>query len=116
MGIPPPHPTEGLDRLSWHHTSIGAFSIKNAYNVLKEDSWNSSDELWKRAWNILSLYRVHFIFWTVLKQRLLTNVERVRRGIAVDSSCSICEHDSEDILPIIRDCTLAKEVWKKVVP
>ncbi|MFQ6670445.1 hypothetical protein Gotur_035360 [Gossypium turneri] len=56
--------------------------------------------------------------------RLLTNVERVRRGIVVDSSCSICGHDSEDILHIIqdyilhiiRDCTLAKEVWKQVCP
>ncbi|MFQ6670443.1 hypothetical protein Gotur_035359 [Gossypium turneri] len=58
MGIPPPHPAEGLDKL---------------------------------------------------------------RGIVVDSSCSICGHDSEDILHIIqdyilhiiRDCTLAKEVWKQ---
>ncbi|KAK5839190.1 hypothetical protein PVK06_007960 [Gossypium arboreum] len=82
MGIPPPHPTEGPDRLSWRHTSTRAFSVKSAYKMLKEDSWNSRDELWKTT---------------------------VRRGLANDASCSICGHASENILHIIRDCTVAKE-------
>ncbi|KAA3473179.1 reverse transcriptase [Gossypium australe] len=102
MGIPPLHPAEGSDRLSWRHTSTGAFSVKSAYKALKEVSWNSRDELWKRAWKILGPQR-----------RLLTNVERVRRGLAVDASCLICGHASENILHIIRDCTVAKEVWKQ---
>ncbi|MBA0778271.1 hypothetical protein Gotri_006150, partial [Gossypium trilobum] len=91
MGIPPSHPSEGLDRLSWHHTSTGAFSIKSAYKMMKEDSWNSKDEIWKRIWK-------------------LTRPQRV------DPSYPIYGHDSEDILHIIRDCTTAKEVWKQVVP
>ncbi|MBA0748070.1 hypothetical protein Gogos_004925 [Gossypium gossypioides] len=54
--------------------------------------------------------RVRFFFWTVLKKRLLTNAERVRRGLEVDPSYPIYGHDSEDILHIIRDCTTTKEV------
>lgn len=34
----------------------------------------------------------------------------------MDPSCPICGHDSEDILHIIRDYTLTKEVWNQVVP
>ncbi|KAH1055496.1 hypothetical protein J1N35_033561 [Gossypium stocksii] len=38
LGIPPPHPDEGPDRLAWRHTSTGAFSVKSAYTMLKADS------------------------------------------------------------------------------
>ncbi|KAH1090753.1 hypothetical protein J1N35_018010 [Gossypium stocksii] len=109
LRISPPHPVEGPDRLVWRHTSTEAFSVKSAYKVLKEDSWSTIDELWKKAWIIPGPQRVRFFFWTFLKQRLLTNVERVRRGLAVDASCQICGHASEDILHIIRDCPMAKE-------
>ncbi|KAH1115159.1 hypothetical protein J1N35_008537 [Gossypium stocksii] len=47
--------------------------------------------------------------------RLLTNAERARRGLVEDPSCPICGHPSEDILHVIRDCILAKEVWKQEI-
>ncbi|MBA0688536.1 hypothetical protein Goari_006313 [Gossypium aridum] len=78
--------------------------------MLKEESWNPKYELWKKAWELLRQRRVHFFFWTVLKQRLLTNAERAKRGLAEDPSCLICGHASEDILHVTRNCTLAKEV------
>lgn len=78
--------------------------------MLKEETWNPKDELRKKAWKFLGLQRVRFFFWIALKQRLLTNAERARCGIAADPSCPMCGYESEDILHIIRDCTLAKEV------
>ncbi|MFQ6640914.1 hypothetical protein Gotur_014660 [Gossypium turneri] len=81
--------------------------------MLNEESWIPKDELWKKAWKLLGPQKVHFFFWTVFKQRLLTNMERVRRGLAEDPSCPICGHSSKDILHVIRDCTLAKQVWKQ---
>ncbi|MBA0873317.1 hypothetical protein Goshw_000773, partial [Gossypium schwendimanii] len=44
---------------------------------------------------------------------LHTTAERARHGLAEDPSCPICGHSLEDILHVIRDCTLAKEVWKQ---
>ncbi|MBA0714595.1 hypothetical protein Golax_013559, partial [Gossypium laxum] len=46
---------------------------------------------------------------TILKQRLLTNAKRVRRGLVVDPYCPICGHELEDVMHVIRDCTTAKE-------
>ncbi|MBA0711340.1 hypothetical protein Golax_010535 [Gossypium laxum] len=80
---------------------------------MMNDSWNSRDETWKKVWKFLGPQRVRFFFWTILKQRLLTNAKRVRRGLAVDPSCPICGHDSEDILHIIRDCMATKENTSK---
>ncbi|MBA0772424.1 hypothetical protein Gotri_007797 [Gossypium trilobum] len=41
VGIPPPHPSKGPDRLSWRHTLTRAFSIKSSYKMMKEDSWDT---------------------------------------------------------------------------
>ncbi|KAA3479931.1 reverse transcriptase [Gossypium australe] len=48
--------------------------------------------------------------------RLLTNSERVKRGIAQDVSRLLCGHIKEDILHILRDCPFAKEVWHNIIP
>ncbi|KAH1033603.1 hypothetical protein J1N35_045777 [Gossypium stocksii] len=60
--------------------------------------------------------RVRQFIWLVLKQRLLTNSKRVRRGIAQDAPCQICGHYLEDNLHTFRDCPSAKEIWKQVIP
>ncbi|KAG8475469.1 hypothetical protein CXB51_032329 [Gossypium anomalum] len=72
-------------------TTTDVFSMKTAYYMLKEESWN-------------------------LKEKLLTNSERVRRSIAQDASCHLCGYITEDILYILRDCSFAKEIWHHVIP
>ncbi|KAH1038645.1 hypothetical protein J1N35_040388 [Gossypium stocksii] len=57
MRIPPLHPAEEPDRLSWQHTSTRGFSIRSAYKLLKEDSWNLRDELWKTKNRNLSIFQ-----------------------------------------------------------
>ncbi|MBA0574202.1 hypothetical protein Golob_001431, partial [Gossypium lobatum] len=69
----------------------------------------------KCAWKLPSLQRVRFFLWTVLKQSLLSNVERIKRGIAVDLSCPLCGHALEGILLILKDCTIAKAIWRQVI-
>ncbi|MBA0586305.1 hypothetical protein Gorai_017049, partial [Gossypium raimondii] len=49
------------------------------------------------------------------EERLLSNMERVKRGLIVNPSCPICGNDLEDILHIIRDCTAAKAIWRQVI-
>lgn len=50
------------------------------------------------------------------KQKLFTNSERVRRGIGQSSVCPQCGHDTVDILHVLRDFSIANDVWKLVVP
>ncbi|KAL1091080.1 hypothetical protein V6Z11_D07G133500 [Gossypium hirsutum] len=59
---------------------------------------------------------VRLFLWFVFKQRILTNEERVRRGIGQDPSCSFCHNELKDILHVFRDCPTTKEVWSQVVP
>ncbi|MBA0705225.1 hypothetical protein Golax_017432, partial [Gossypium laxum] len=43
--------------------------------------------------------------------KTLSNVERVRMGLSNDSFCPICGFHSKDILHILRDCPIAKNIW-----
>ncbi|MBA0723691.1 hypothetical protein Golax_004251 [Gossypium laxum] len=51
VSIPPPHPVDGLNRISWAPNFKGNFSVKSAYWSLKEDHWNPKDPMWKSPWN-----------------------------------------------------------------
>ncbi|MBA0552336.1 hypothetical protein Golob_023157 [Gossypium lobatum] len=48
--------------------------------------------------------------------RLLTNMDRVRRGIGHNSLCEICGHISKDVLHAIRDCPAARDIWNHLIP
>ncbi|MBA0593315.1 hypothetical protein Gorai_010266, partial [Gossypium raimondii] len=87
-----------------------------AYWSLKEESWNPRDPFWKRSWKYQGLQRVKFFLWLASKQKLLTNVECVRRGIGQNSTCSVCGKEPEDTLYVLRDCSAAKEIWKHIIP
>ncbi|KAK5772878.1 hypothetical protein PVK06_049178 [Gossypium arboreum] len=48
-----------------------------------------------------------------MQGKLLSNVERFRRGLSDDPSCHIYRHDLEDVIHILRDCPAAKDVWSQ---
>ncbi|MFQ6662329.1 hypothetical protein Gotur_030194 [Gossypium turneri] len=50
-----------------------------------------------------------------IKHRLLTNVERLRRGLGIDTACGICGHNYENVLHVLRDCTTAREIWMQLI-
>ncbi|KAK8502138.1 hypothetical protein V6N11_084445 [Hibiscus sabdariffa] len=54
--------------------------------------------------------------WLVLCQRLLTNGERVRRGLSSDPSCPCCGCYNESILHILRDCPHVRTFWQSIIP
>ncbi|KAG8484316.1 hypothetical protein CXB51_023638 [Gossypium anomalum] len=77
--------------------------------MLKEGDWNLKDDKWKSVWKLLGPQRVRFFIWTTLQRRLLSNMEQVRRGLAIGPSCPICGFHSEDILHILRDCAVVRD-------
>lgn len=45
--IPPPHPTTGVDKIIWEGIPPDCFSLKNAYEKLREWSWNLKEPMWR---------------------------------------------------------------------
>ncbi|KAK5771808.1 hypothetical protein PVK06_048052 [Gossypium arboreum] len=116
ISIPSPMIQAGPDCFSWLRTTSGIFSVKSAYYALKEDSWYPQELKWKMIWKIPSPHRVKHFIWLILKQRLLTNSEKVRRGIEHGASCLSCGHSMEDTLHIFRDCPYTKEILHQLIP
>ncbi|MBA0735302.1 hypothetical protein Gogos_019163, partial [Gossypium gossypioides] len=83
--------------------------IKSAYRIIKKSSWNLREEAWNVPWKVHGPQRVQIFLWLVLKQRLLTQEELLRRGFGSDARCLICGHDVEDVIHVVRDCVVAKE-------
>ncbi|MBA0854915.1 hypothetical protein Goshw_006589, partial [Gossypium schwendimanii] len=89
-GYSPSHPSASLGWIIWARTSNGIFSLKSVYWHIRERSWKSKDVQWNTPWKFQGLERVRFFLWLILNQKLLTNVEHVKRGIRHDSSRGLC--------------------------
>ncbi|KAK8593400.1 hypothetical protein V6N12_045482 [Hibiscus sabdariffa] len=55
------------------------------------------------------------LLWLILKGKVLTNSERYRRHLVVDSCCGLCGATEEDFSHLFRDCTEARLLWVRVV-
>ncbi|MBA0571192.1 hypothetical protein Golob_004776 [Gossypium lobatum] len=70
--IPSPYSAAEVDRIIWGGTSTGSFFVKSAYEKLRESSLNP-------------------------KEWLLTNMERVLRGLWHSTTCRVCGYISKDV-------------------
>ncbi|KAH1121590.1 hypothetical protein J1N35_004750 [Gossypium stocksii] len=116
FSIPPPHPSIGFDIVPWVGTTSNTFSIKNAYKILKENSWSSNNEILKLAWKYQGPWRVRFFIWLIRKQHLLTQVERQRQGIEHNDLCPNCGIESEKVIHAIRNYNVTKDIWTQIIP
>ncbi|KAK9005510.1 hypothetical protein V6N11_042939 [Hibiscus sabdariffa] len=116
LGVLPPSFDDARDRVAWRLTPTGAFTVASAYEGFLSPSWDVCDPKWSSIWSLPVAQRVRMFLWLVLRQRLMTNVERVRRGLSSDPSCSSCGCYSETILHILRDCPPVRSFWKSIIP
>ncbi|MBA0614685.1 hypothetical protein Godav_014951, partial [Gossypium davidsonii] len=82
----------------------GSFSLKNAYGKIREGTLNSKEPIWELPWKFKGPHQICFFIWLALKQRFLTNTERVRRGVGTISVCGFRGHESKGVLHVLRDC------------
>ncbi|KAK9042425.1 hypothetical protein V6N11_017499 [Hibiscus sabdariffa] len=94
--------------MAWRHTPTGAFTVASAYEGILCTSWDVCDPKWSCIWSLPIAQRIRMFLWLVLRQHLMTNVERVHRGLSSDPSCLSCGCYNETILHILRDCPLVR--------
>ncbi|PKI59520.1 hypothetical protein CRG98_020048 [Punica granatum] len=112
----PPQPGAASDRLYWSHESSGMFSVSSAYWLLVEHTLAAPLAIWRLIWRWSGPQRVRHFLGLVAHDRLLTNEFHLRTLIATSASCSVCLGQTESIIHVLRDCTLAREVWLRLVP
>ncbi|KAK9015627.1 hypothetical protein V6N11_006726 [Hibiscus sabdariffa] len=109
--IKPPRPDAGADVPGWRWENNRTFSVRSAYKALTADTTTplvpiSTDNTncWSRIWKLQVQQRVRVFLWLVLHQRIMTNVERKRRHLAISDVCASCQSEAETIIHVLRDC------------
>ncbi|CAN1845776.1 Putative ribonuclease H protein At1g65750 [Linum perenne] len=110
----PPREDKGEDDWVWGLESSGLFSIKSAYNLICETESRPTSSWWKAVWKWNGPNRIRHFLWLAVRDKLLTNDVRCRRGLCPDAVCSCCGSGNETILHVLRDCEFARDTWLKV--
>ncbi|CAN1786763.1 Putative ribonuclease H protein At1g65750 [Linum perenne] len=111
-GMLPPNPSRGEDVWIWGREESGVFSIRSAYELICNIDRSDEQEKWTSVWKWVGPNRVRFFLWLAAKEKLLTNVARVRRGMTTVVACHRCAAPEEMVLHVLRDCPFACETWK----
>ncbi|XP_061375835.1 uncharacterized protein LOC133317945, partial [Gastrolobium bilobum] len=115
MNFLPPSSQDGQDHLIWNGTTDGKFTVKSAYEILAIKDTTIQQFPWESVWRWQGPERIRFFLWLMAGEKLMTNVCRLRRHMALSDLCPRCNKSSETILHTIRDCPQSKEVWNSWV-
>lgn len=80
---------------------------------LKEDgpSRRNLDSLWKKLWKGNVHAWIHTFLWIFAKNLLPTKWNLSKKGLTIDTSCSLCHNECETRLHLFLSCPFAQVVW-----
>ncbi|XP_048422575.1 uncharacterized protein LOC125469371 [Pyrus x bretschneideri] len=101
------------DKVIWSLTNSGTFSVKTAYLSLFGDDdiipWK-----WNFIWKLKLPPKLVTFLWTIGHGKILTNVQRARRGFTNNPCCPICPNIEESMDHIFRSCRHSPSFWNGV--
>ncbi|XP_056697578.1 uncharacterized protein [Spinacia oleracea] len=104
---------EAIDTVYWNGSASGGFTIKSALQLIRNDEEEDTPNPWKHIWKLKLPQRLRFFLWLVFRDRLMSNKNRVLRGLTQDASCKVCGALEEDVEHILRKCPAAISLWSK---
>lgn len=112
-GVNPPIGTDVKEYPNWNPSSDGTFSLKLTAQLIcnPEVPDHPANPLFDKVWKWKSPNRIRSFLWKLVHGKLLTNVERVKRGMSSDDLCPRCCSGPETI----RDCEEATQLWSRVI-
>ena len=80
------------DNILWLAESNGQYSTRSAYNLcMNTTSANSDSNIFKAIWKLNIPPRVAIFCWRLLRNRLPTKVNLLRRSVSIqEDTCSLC--------------------------
>jgi ribonuclease HI len=113
--IVPPHASHEADKQFWPGTATGIFTVSSAYYMLTKETLNDVNKRWKGIWKIESIERIRVFVWLLVHDRLLTKA-RLARWQLGNSFCHSCTQFEETTIHVMRDCPIAVNVWRHLLP
>ncbi|KAL5780225.1 hypothetical protein ACOSQ2_010962 [Xanthoceras sorbifolium] len=111
------------DKLMWHHTKDGKYSVKSGYwlaSSLAQDGTSSSSSLagsswWKFLWGLNIPAKVRMFVWRACRNLLPTRSLLAARRVPVGAGCPLCGADVDSVLHSLWLCRTLVES-KAAVP
>nr|XP_027118368.1 uncharacterized protein LOC113735569 [Coffea arabica] len=120
MGIPLGD-SHNHDKLIWHYSKNGSFTVKSAYHLIKTQStgWQdvasgsngSVQDIWPRLWKLNIPNKVKIFLWRICKGILPTSSTLNSRGVHLDPMCLLCKTPVEDVTHLFLCCPVAVQAW-----
>ncbi|XP_042958141.1 uncharacterized protein LOC122293703 [Carya illinoinensis] len=110
------------DRMVWHFTTNGQYSVKSGYHVHRQMEADLQGEpsrrtqvkhVWKSIWKLKTTPSVKQFVWRACSEALPTLANLKRRKIVADSSCFICTQATETSSHALWSCVATQDVWKQ---
>ena len=83
------------DDFGWRPLADGRFNSKSAYDLALGPTSVLLGVIWKQIWTLKVPQRVRTLMWVIQHGRLLTNVERFRRGFHKIHYFRVCSFSYE---------------------
>ena len=109
------------DRLIWHATRDGNYTVHSGYHMLLQNSRNSNpdcsrqgehDPLWKTIWASSVPAKVKTFLWKACHESLPTKAGLFRRRVIPHPYCDHCHGAIEDTLHALWSCPVLAQVWQ----
>ncbi|CAN6541494.1 unnamed protein product [Malus baccata var. baccata] len=114
------------DRLVWHHTVDGSYSVKTGYRVavsLLENgdlgkkgrgapsTHHISNQVWKGIWHLQVPNKIKFFLWRCCNKALAVRHNLKRRHMRIDNVCGVCNLVDESENHLFFRCDLSQRLW-----
>ncbi|XP_031099664.1 uncharacterized protein LOC116003863 [Ipomoea triloba] len=111
------HEEQNLDDIvGWKLEASGCFSVSSAYDIATRDEGPPEVAKWNSIWKLKVPNRIRTFMWLVKHNKIMTNENRVKRGMTESDSCWFCTGVKENTEHVLRLCPLAEPVWRSVLP
>ncbi|XP_019178992.1 PREDICTED: uncharacterized protein LOC109174182 [Ipomoea nil] len=103
---------DATDSWGWGPDQRGVFTVKSAYGMINGIPDRDTDKTWKLIWTMRVPARVSMFMWLVRHKRILTNCERARRHLTINTCCFRCAGQAEDLHHLFRGCVASRQIWE----
>ncbi|XP_057779717.1 uncharacterized protein LOC130998303 [Salvia miltiorrhiza] len=111
----PLSPSMQSDRIVWHFSDDGHYSVKTAYKLassLTLDETHKVDGNWRVLWRMDVPPKVRHFLWRAARNNLPTKENLLSRGLTVGGECPICRSGYENTWHIFFACPFAETCWR----
>ncbi|CAL1400383.1 unnamed protein product [Linum trigynum] len=109
------------DKLIWHGTADGVFTVKSAYHLAvdidrRRGGWRATvgwmdKESWIRLWEANIPPKLKVFVWQILHRILPTTEALIEKRVQVHPRCPVCWDSVETMEHLFLDCPVARALW-----